>query len=830
MIKDYIIKEIIGKGTYGTVYKVQEKNSKNIYALKQISLEGLTPKEISEVNQEVKILSSINSDFVVKYYNSFEEKHKINIVMEYCDGGDLNDFLKEKMNEGKSLEEDLIWKIFIKITIGLADIHKKNILHRDLKTLNIFLTKSLEIKIGDLGVARVLSKGSLAKTVIGTPYYLSPEICEEKPYNDKSDVWALGCILYELCTFKHPFEARSQGALILKILNRRPDPIDSHYSVEISNLIDSLLDKNSEKRPTCEEILKYKVINKVKSFGLYDYIKKLESNKNNYMNYNNNVKISKKIIDLNNINITKKFYSKNNSKENINKNLNINNNIANNPHNKKQVSAINLIDNIKNNNLKFNNINQKIIHKKKNSEIKINVITIGDVKNKKPLSSVARDNHNKNNFMKYNNFFINNSNRKNKSEKIDNVIISKKNNKIIKEENSNINAKKIGFHQVKLIFKASDDYPYKANEKINNVFRPKNIVLSGNKKENEHLKLENDLKSEKKIQDNNFKKYIPKYRFPQNDNIYKNVQIKIKQVPENNYNKAKEKENTDDISTTKSDKYIDSNVNKKEKQIKSITNDNKKYNLLIPDNNKNQLLKNPNKKNLISLLPKTNNENKIYSAKDNNKFINKKINITDDNKKVNSVNENKSNDSIHFNEEQIFLSDNIEQPQNFQIINNNNLPKVEHENKIDNNKFQITNESVDSLDENLNKEKDLNNKKSNEIEIKDFNNSDEEENVKEIKENQNEVINKEINNLKEKIEKSKNELKQLMGEKDFKYIMNMHNIKEQNKVDEIYEKIENFANKNYEQDKNEKFLDLYLSLISTECQLDKKTEELKNVV
>jgi NIMA (never in mitosis gene a)-related kinase len=244
MIKDYIIKETLGKGSYGIVYKVEKKNTNNIYVIKQISLHGLSNKEKDEVNQEAEILRKINSDFVVKYYTSFKDKDKINIVMEYCDGGDLNDFIKEKKEIGKLLEEDLVWEIFIKITIGLSDIHKMKILHRDLKTLNIFLKKNMEIKIGDLGVAKILLKNSFAKTVIGTPYYLSPEICQEKPYNDKSDVWALGCILYELCTFNHPFDARSQGALILKILNNKPEPIDNYYSRDLNNLINLLLDKN----------------------------------------------------------------------------------------------------------------------------------------------------------------------------------------------------------------------------------------------------------------------------------------------------------------------------------------------------------------------------------------------------------------------------------------------------------------------------------------------------------------------------------------------------------------------------------------------------------
>jgi NIMA (never in mitosis gene a)-related kinase len=170
MIKDYIIKQTLGKGTYGIVYKVQKINTNSIYVIKQIPLSGLNQKERNEVEQEAKILHLINSNYVVKYYDSFKENDNLNIVMEYCDGGDLNDFLLEKKRLGKPLEEPLIWKIFIKIAIGLADIHNLKILHRDLKTLNIFLKQSLDIKIGDLGVAKVLAKNSFARTVIGTPY------------------------------------------------------------------------------------------------------------------------------------------------------------------------------------------------------------------------------------------------------------------------------------------------------------------------------------------------------------------------------------------------------------------------------------------------------------------------------------------------------------------------------------------------------------------------------------------------------------------------------------------------------------------------------------
>ena len=247
--KNYIIEKELGKGTYGIVYKARSKNDNNIYVIKQISLTGLTKDQKNEVKQESEILKKIKSKYVVKYYDSFEEEDKLNIVMEYCECGDLSEFIDSQEKTKVLLKEDEIWKFFIKITLGLADIHKLKILHRDLKSLNIFLKQGKDVRVGDLGVAKVLNQTFFAKTFIGTPYYLSPEICEDKPYNDKSDVWALGCILYELCTYHHPFTAKSQGGLILKILNENPKPINDYYSKDLKHLIKVIFNKDYQKRP-----------------------------------------------------------------------------------------------------------------------------------------------------------------------------------------------------------------------------------------------------------------------------------------------------------------------------------------------------------------------------------------------------------------------------------------------------------------------------------------------------------------------------------------------------------------------------------------------------
>ena len=296
MIRQYKILEKLGKGTFGIVYKVINEYESMIYVIKQISLNGLSKQQINQVYSEAKILSLINSKYVVKYRESFVEGEDLDIVMEYCDNGDLCNFLKRKKKKGIPLEEDLIWQIFIKITLGLTAMHKMKILHRDLKTLNIFLNKDMGIKIGDLGVAKELNQASFAKTLIGTPYYLSPEMCQDMPYNQKSDVWALGCILYELCTFRHPFNATNQGALIIKILSSNPEPIFNCYSSQLQYLVNQILEKNYEKRPNCWDLLNNPIIvEKAKQFGLYQDILDIFSYNNiiTQNDYNRIVNIAK---------------------------------------------------------------------------------------------------------------------------------------------------------------------------------------------------------------------------------------------------------------------------------------------------------------------------------------------------------------------------------------------------------------------------------------------------------------------------------------------------------------------------------------------------------
>ena len=254
-LKDFEILNLLGKGSFGVVYKVRRKRDKNIYVLKQIDISNLNSKHRNDAINEVTILSNLDNPYIVKYYDSFIEKNLLNIVMEYCEAGDLTTHMKGNM--GRPLSENKIWKFTIQMCLGLEYLHSKKILHRDIKTMNIFLNKDENIRIGDLGVAKVLCESmNFAHTMVGTPYYLSPEMCEEKPYNEKSDIWALGCVIYELCTSKHPFDANNQGALILRIVRGKYSPIPTSYSSDLSELVDNCLCRDYKKRPNAGMILK----------------------------------------------------------------------------------------------------------------------------------------------------------------------------------------------------------------------------------------------------------------------------------------------------------------------------------------------------------------------------------------------------------------------------------------------------------------------------------------------------------------------------------------------------------------------------------------------
>ncbi|XP_017657234.2 serine/threonine-protein kinase Nek5 isoform X1 [Nannospalax galili] len=193
---------------------------------------------------------------IVTFFSSFQESSRLLIVMEYCDGGDLMKRIQRQ--RGILFSEDQILGWFVQISLGLKHIHDRKILHRDIKAQNIFLSKNgMVAKLGDFGIARVLNTSmELARTCVGTPYYLSPEICQNKPYNNKTDIWSLGCVLYELCTLKHPFEGNNLHHLVLKICQAHFVPISPKFSHDLQSFIPQLFKVSPRDRPSINSILK----------------------------------------------------------------------------------------------------------------------------------------------------------------------------------------------------------------------------------------------------------------------------------------------------------------------------------------------------------------------------------------------------------------------------------------------------------------------------------------------------------------------------------------------------------------------------------------------
>jgi NIMA (never in mitosis gene a)-related kinase len=182
--------------------QVRRKLDDLIYVIKQINIHDLSTREQSDAINEVHIMASMECGYVVRYYDSFIDGGILCIVMEFCDRGDLQRLIKKQA--GMPIPEERIWIIFLQVLLGVAYLHTRRTLHRDLKCANVFLCAGDRVKIGDLGVARVLGTEShFARTVCGTPYFLSPELVEGQPYNEKSDIWALGCVLckcgHQLC-------------------------------------------------------------------------------------------------------------------------------------------------------------------------------------------------------------------------------------------------------------------------------------------------------------------------------------------------------------------------------------------------------------------------------------------------------------------------------------------------------------------------------------------------------------------------------------------------------------------------------------------------------
>ena len=467
-MNDFQITSKLGEGAYSIVYKVRRLIDGNIYALKKVKLINLSEKERKNALNEVRLLASIKSKFVISYKEAFfdEKDNTLGMVMEFADGGDLYQKIVENRKTQRLFEESDIWRIFIQLVKGLKALHELNILHRDLKSANVFLMRDGSVKLGDLNVSKVARKG-MGYTQTGTPYYASPEVWNDKPYDTKSDIWSMGCVLYEMITLRPPFRAQNMEGLYKKVIQGRFNRIPNKFTNDLFKIVQLLLQVSPEKRPSCSDILKHPIILK-----RIDYFKNYSGDDNS-----EDQALLKTILVPKNLMVLSEklpkpnygYRSVNNRKINIDYNLkenykNFNSDIKTNQ------------DEIKNNN-DDKNENEKINDKNKTGDNNIinNKNIVKEMNNIKVIKNSIIGNENKS-FDEINNNVKNIIIKNNISKSISKGQLPTIKHIIIKSENLNEAEKKENIKNNAPNNYNSDNVIKKNNNKIFDILNKKNLI------------------------------------------------------------------------------------------------------------------------------------------------------------------------------------------------------------------------------------------------------------------------------------------------------------------------------------------------------------------
>lgn len=261
-IDDFIVEKKIGEGSFGCVYRAKCKHTDDLVAIKKIKLSATNRSDIKNVANEVRVLCSIDHSNIVSYKCSFWDRYQshICIVMEYLGGGDLSIKISNLKRKKQLMPEHQIWSYFVQMAKGLKVLHDMKIIHRDIKAANVFLSKDeREIKLGDMNVSKVVQQ-DFTRTRVGTPLYFSPEIWNGKSYDYKTDIWSLGCLLYEMCALNFPFNGNSMNDLKFCANRGRYTPIPSVYSKDMNEVIKMCLQIEDFKRPTVSKLLDHPII------------------------------------------------------------------------------------------------------------------------------------------------------------------------------------------------------------------------------------------------------------------------------------------------------------------------------------------------------------------------------------------------------------------------------------------------------------------------------------------------------------------------------------------------------------------------------------------
>ena len=584
-VSDFKIIKELGKGSYGTVYTVKSLINSNIYVMKKMELNHLNPRQQVECYREVSILKKVSHKNIIKYYSSFLEKNILYIIMEYAELGDLYSLIKHYKKHSKFFSELDLWKISSEILSGLDYLHTHNIIHRDIKCLNLFITKDRHIKIGDLGVSAFSSGGeNFHYTRVGTPLYISPELVKQKPYDYKTDIWSFGCSLYHLACLEPPFTGGNLIVLGNNIVKGVPKALPNHYSNDLKNFVDKMLEKKAEKRPSAKEALDMipnNILNDMKTQGEKIVIKSKRP-------FSSAVNINSKVTG-NKVIAVNKEEIKNIFGDNENSNINTKDNTNNKNENIKSQE--------KNN--KNENTNTKEIKHKRKSEEKNRVLGRNIMNNE-------NDNF----------YFLNNFNLKSYND--------------IKEK-KDISSENITNH--KKIYDLSFNIPSFNNQKGFNNFRKKQKLIFENNFPGLNLgKKNNNINKFNQLNFHNLQIFTP---FCKDNNISKQslkryLQHNLIEQNSDRYEKKKEKE-------------INKNINVINNEIKNINIISINQITPNPQNSEEKNHQNKSEKNNNNYLVRLNTDNNQFSLQNKIKFpeLNQKSN--------NNINVDLINNNINTN-------------------------------------------------------------------------------------------------------------------------------------------------------------------------------------
>ena len=619
-IKDFKIEKVLGKGSFGSVYLVTRKEDQKIYALKSVIMEKLNKKEQENSVNEVRILASVNHPNVIGYKEAFwdDQNNTLNIVMEYADDGDLQTKIQKMKKNCGFFEEDLIWSYSIQMIEGLKALHDKKIMHRDLKSANIFLVKNKkQCKLGDMNVSKVI-KEKVLRTQTGTPYYASPEVWNDKPYSYKSDLWSIGCVIYELCALRPPFKGKDLDELYINVCRGKVDRINKVYSDNLWKMIMMLLQVDVNKRVNCDQFLNHPlIVRKIKEMkSKSSEYKDLEDNKNihdgyllNTINFKDLKEIKSQLPTRKNYENSKKIQrnTNNNYSSFENKHLKFNNN-----YNDYYKYLNNNINHILNNNIiKSNNHshNNDDLIKKNNHENEKNYV-INNYERK-----FNKDNNNHKNTNIINDINVNKYSEilNNLKKPLNNINKNQKFNIINDYLNSNSN-EKINYNKYNIY---DNIFHTEANEGVSGLDRISFLKNERDKlKVNSGIELNYDkLNTEEKISNN---ENYAKIKKEKNKDIEKYLENECKTIEDekndfknlmNRINKRLEEEHKFNYLNIHNDKD-----NERQIKIKNMKL-NDKYIKLINDINNNNILK--NNKNIFS-APEQILKTDVFNKYDNN--------------------------------------------------------------------------------------------------------------------------------------------------------------------------------------------------------------------